>query len=182
MPPPTDGGHAVVFDLDFDNHVANTQPDTVITGTGTAYDGLTGMLFTNVAVFENDTPIDDRIDMVFEAITPYSGNTNLNGTNGAGSDDIRFNQDFDTATMYRLSFYDAQTGLLFDNDGNDFTFSLAVIDIDGGYVDGDPFETVDVHTAGTYTLTDDTIVDSLGGGSFASSDGGGSVANTPAVC
>ncbi|MEM1221116.1 MAG: PEP-CTERM sorting domain-containing protein [Verrucomicrobiota bacterium] len=152
------------IDLDFSNYAPGSQPDQPITGTGTVYDGVTGMGYGDVA---NVSSSGINIAVIVEAVTPYSAaNT---GANGNVSDDIQINQVASLGTTrYRMSFYDFGTLNLFDNGGSNFEFDLVIYDIDGVNAG---LETFTILTPASFQLTDTTTVVYDGLNSFSNSSG-----------
>lgn len=136
------------FEFDFANYVNGTQVDSVISGTGTEFDGsTTGLLYRDIASGSGFA-----IDAVLSATSPYIGKSQVTGATG---DDVRVNQATGVSTSYNFAFYESGTTNLFDAGGTDYSYDLVFYDIDGRPVG---LETFEFMTPGTFTLTTTTTV------------------------
>lgn len=143
--------------LDFTNYIDATQPDQLISNTGTAFDGLKlGMVYLDVV---NTSPY--SIDAVLSSTSSYVGNYNRNGAVGS---DIQINQAINQLSTYNLSFYESGTTNLFDFESlpDDINYSLSLYDIDGSIRNGVRTETIEFLTDGEFQLTTTTTVDQIG--------------------
>ncbi|NRB76806.1 MAG: hypothetical protein HRU46_20790 [Verrucomicrobiales bacterium] len=149
------------FEFDFAGYVNGTQVDSVISGTGTDFDGTTtGLLYRDIASGSGYA-----IDAVLSATSPYGGKSAITGATG---DDVQVNQAFGQSTFYNFAFYEAGTTNLFDAGGIDYSYDLVFYDIDGFSVG---LETFEFMTPGTFTLTTTTTVNQEGTSFFNQSVG-----------
>ena len=142
--------------FDFSNYVDGTQPDQLISNTGTAFDGLKlGMLYQDVVI---GSAYD--IDAVLSSTSDYVGSYIRNGNVGS---DIQINQAINQLSTYNLSFYESGTTNLFDFESlpDDVNYSLTLYDIDGSIRNGVRTETIEFLTDGEFQLTTTTTIDQI---------------------
>ena len=154
--------YTIELSFDFSNYVEGTQPDQIISNTGTEFDNIfSGMLYQDIASGSSY-----NIDAILSSTTDYLGKYSMNGAVGS---DIQINQQWGQTVEYNLSLFEAGTTNLFDLSQfeDDFNYSLTLYDIDGAVRNGNRTETISFLNEGDFQLTTTSTVDQIGEATFA---------------